>query len=312
MGAQMATDPKPVQRPEDATGKPLPSTRREQLLAQAKLTQSFEPTVQRHAVSKLVFESVLSGACTPAEILEAAYDDSQGYRYWELWLFEPMQIYQFAELLALHTAGTERVRVLDRYLLQIFERLRAAAEAGETWFIGDTSPLVTENWASLALRNSALAVRPREAITWLRENPNARGLVPRIAGEIAGSIVAVNSPTPASASSAQDRIGNSTLFGPDAAFNPEIKALDSVRSAVTLTEVRRRGPKPIKLEKTKEKMRRDIQEGRQTADALKNMFEKDLASSYGVSRDTARRARNAVLSEIVEHSISTNNNTNDK
>ena len=69
ISTQMATDPKPVQRPEDVTGKPLPSTRREQLLAQAKLTQSFEPTVQRNAVSKLMFESVLSGACTPAEIL---------------------------------------------------------------------------------------------------------------------------------------------------------------------------------------------------------------------------------------------------
>ncbi|MGO9047646.1 MAG: hypothetical protein ACLQFW_12280 [Xanthobacteraceae bacterium] len=306
----MATDRKPGQRPEDVNGKPLRSTRREQLLAQAKLTQSFELVAQRNAVSKLMFESVLSGACTPAEILEAAYDDRQGYRYWELWLFEPLQIYQFAELLALHNAGTERVRLLDRYLLQIFERLRAAAEAGETWFIGDTSPLVTENWSSLALRNSALAVRPREAITWMRKNPNARGLVPRIAGEIVGSIVAVNSPTPASASSAQDRIGDSTPF--DAALNPEIKALDIVRSAVTLTEPRRRGPKPTKLEKTKEKMRRDVQEGRQTADALENMLEKDLASSYGVSRDTARRARNAVLSEIVEHSISTNNNTNDK
>src|SRR5690242_15847645 len=113
MGAQMATDPKPAKRSKDVPGKPLPSTRREQLLAQAKLTRGFEPIVQRNAVSKLMFESVLSGACTPAEILEAAYDDSQGYRYWELWLFEPLQIYQFAELLALHNAGTEGVRVLD-------------------------------------------------------------------------------------------------------------------------------------------------------------------------------------------------------
>ena len=131
MGAQMATDPKPVQRPGDSYGKPLPSTRHGTLLAQAKLTQSFQPTVQRHAVSKLVFESVLSGAPTSGDT-GGGLDDSQGYRYWEFWLFEPMQIYQFAELLALHTAGTGRVRVLDRYLLQIFERLRAVPEAGET------------------------------------------------------------------------------------------------------------------------------------------------------------------------------------
>jgi hypothetical protein len=156
-------------------------------------------------VSKLILEGVLSSACTPQEILEAAYGDPLGYRYWELWLFEPLQIYQFAELLALHNAGTDRVPVLDRYLLQIFERLRAAAEAGETWLIGDKSPLFTETWSSLALRNSALAVRPREAIVWMCQNPNARGLVPRIPAQIADSIVSVNSPTPPPASSAQVR-----------------------------------------------------------------------------------------------------------
>ena len=33
------------------------------------------------------------------------------------------------------------------------------------------------------------------------------------------------------------------------------------------------------------------------------MLEKDLAQTYGVSRDTARKARNDVLSEFVENSI---------
>jgi hypothetical protein len=310
----MSTDPKGEKRPGDMTGKRLPFNRREEIMSQAKLTQGFEPATQRSAVSKLMLEGVLSSACTPAEILEAAYGDPLGYRYWELSLFEPLQIYQFAELLALHNAGTERIPVLDRYLLSIFERLRAAAEAGETWFIGDTSPLITEAWSSLALRNSALTVRPREAIAWMCENPNARGLVPRIAGQIAGSIVPVNSPTRVPASSAQDQMGVLTPFDPNAALNAEIKALGNHLPAVRppLGEVRRRGRKSIKLEQTKEKMRRDIQEGRQTADALKNMLEKDLASGYAVSRDTARKARNVVLSEIVADSISTNKNKNDK
>ena len=159
---------------------PLRLARREQLLAQAKATQSFEPVAQRYAVYKLIFESVLSRACTSVEILEAAYHDPQGHRYWELWLFEPLPIYQFAELLALDSAATDGVPVLDRYLFQIFERLRAAAEAGETWFIGDTSPLITETWSSLSLHNSAVAVRPREAIAWMLRNPNARHLVPTV------------------------------------------------------------------------------------------------------------------------------------
>jgi len=50
-------------------------------------------------------------------------------------------------------------------------------------------------------------------------------------------------------------------------------------------------------------MRRDIREGRQTAATLNAMLEKNLVSSYGFSRDTARKARNAVLSEIGENSI---------
>jgi hypothetical protein len=166
---------------------PLRAIRREQLLAQAKLTHSFEPVAQRNAVNKLILESVLSRACTSVEILEAAYGDPQGRRYWELWLFEPLPIYQFAELLALDSAATDRVPVLDRYLFRIIERLRAAAEAGETWLTGDTSPLITETWSSLNLRNSAVAVRPREAIAWMYRNPNARHLLPRVLAGMAES-----------------------------------------------------------------------------------------------------------------------------
>jgi hypothetical protein len=69
------------------------------------------------------------------------------------------------------------------------------------------------------------------------------------------------------------------------------------------SHVRRRGPRATKLEQTKEKMRRDIREGRQTTATLNAMLEKNLASSYSVSRDTARKARDAVLSEIGENSI---------
>lgn len=109
-------DPKGEERPADVIGKPLRATRREQLLAQAKAAQGFDPVAQRIAVNKLIHESVLSRACTTIEIFEAAYQDPQGYRYWELWLFEPLQIYQFAELLALDSAAASGVPVLDRYV----------------------------------------------------------------------------------------------------------------------------------------------------------------------------------------------------
>jgi hypothetical protein len=48
-------------------------------------------------------------------------------------------------------------------------------------------------------------------------------------------------------------------------------------------------------------MRADLRQGRRTVPELKNMLEKNLASTYGVSRDTARKARNAVLSEFGEN-----------
>jgi DNA-binding GntR family transcriptional regulator len=51
----------------------------------------------------------------------------------------------------------------------------------------------------------------------------------------------------------------------------------------------------MKLEQVKEAMRNDIQQGRRTVAELSIMREKDLAAEYRVSRDTARKARKAVL-----------------
>ena len=46
-------------------------------------------------------------------------------------------------------------------------------------------------------------------------------------------------------------------------------------------------------------MRRDFSQ----ASELQNMREKELAAKYGVSRDTARKARDAVVPKIVDNSI---------
>jgi hypothetical protein len=69
------------------------------------------------------------------------------------------------------------------------------------------------------------------------------------------------------------------------------------------TVMRKRGPKPIKFEAAKRKMRDDIAACRSTEMQLRDMKEKTLAGTYGVSRDTARRARDAVLSEFGANSI---------
>jgi hypothetical protein len=61
---------------------------------------------------------------------------------------------------------------------------------------------------------------------------------------------------------------------------------------------RPRGRRPKKLDQVKAAMREDIVRGQKTPHGLRDMREKDLAARYGVSRDTARRARDAVLSEL--------------
>jgi hypothetical protein len=62
---------------------------------------------------------------------------------------------------------------------------------------------------------------------------------------------------------------------------------------------RPRGRKPKKLEQVKQDMREAIRLGQLTPVVLRDMPETNLANQYGVSRDTARKARDAVLSEML-------------
>src|SRR5260370_12496408 len=60
-----------------------------------------------------------------------------------------------------------------------------------------------------------------------------------------------------------------------------------------------RGPKAEKLERVVDAMRLKLQERKTSPDALARQIEKDLAAEYGVSRDTARKARQRVLAGTV-------------
>ena len=66
---------------------------------------------------------------------------------------------------------------------------------------------------------------------------------------------------------------------------------------------RNRGPRPLKLEATKRAIRDDLNAGRHTPTQLRDMKEVALAETYGVSRDTARKALAEVLSGFVGNSI---------
>jgi hypothetical protein len=60
-----------------------------------------------------------------------------------------------------------------------------------------------------------------------------------------------------------------------------------------------RGRRPKVLPRVIEAMRRDIAAKINTIEDLRNEKEESLAYSYGCSRDTARKARNELLSEVV-------------
>jgi hypothetical protein len=64
------------------------------------------------------------------------------------------------------------------------------------------------------------------------------------------------------------------------------------------TNTRNAGRKPKKLDKVKAAMMRDIRECKLSEADLRDMLEKNLAKDYDASRDTVRKARKEVLSEI--------------
>jgi hypothetical protein len=66
---------------------------------------------------------------------------------------------------------------------------------------------------------------------------------------------------------------------------------------------RARGRKPQKRKMVEQAMRSDIREGRLTLAGLQKMLEKELAGTYGVSRDTVRKALKQVVSEYSAESI---------
>jgi hypothetical protein len=72
---------------------------------------------------------------------------------------------------------------------------------------------------------------------------------------------------------------------------------DQPQSDASTSSPRRRGRKPEKLLQVKEAMKSDLLHQRLSVAELEEMLEKTLETRYGVSRATARNAREAVLSE---------------
>jgi hypothetical protein len=115
----------------------------------------------------------------------------------------------------------------------------------------------------------------------------------------------------------QAAIDDHRIFGnEDQRYDPDkVRGLFPARAAsdllplmatVPTAEPRKRGREPKKRQATVARMRKDIASGSLTAKRLSKMFEKELAAEYGVSRDTARKARKIVESGLSSRQIATN------
>ena len=85
---------------------------------------------------------------------------------------------------------------------------------------------------------------------------------------------------------------------PPASVSYEAIPVNRNQRRVTGGPSRPRGPPPLKRQQTIEAMRDNIRQGTITEAQLAAMKEEALSARYGVSRDTARKARKAVLSAL--------------
>jgi len=93
--------------------------------------------------------------------------------------------------------------------------------------------------------------------------------------------------------------GTSAMLETRVAVGPGLRSRAGPQNPCAAGSGRRRGAQPKKFEQARDAMRNDIQQGRCTLTGLRDMLEKNLSATYGgVSRDTARKARRAVLSEF--------------
>jgi Bacterial regulatory proteins, gntR family len=235
-----------------------------QFLVRAKALSEQPEVFRCVAVTQLIGETVAFGVRAEAEVFQAVYGDPRGRKYWEAHLSEAIPAARLAHLLAVHLA--ENAERLSVWKSAILLAIRDAAEAGERWFTGETAPQLAVNYDPTNFEGIyKVKIHPRSAVEWLLSKPKREHLIPESLRQYLQRYTITD---------ANAVPGRST-------FSP-----------------RKRGPKPTKLAQVKAAIMRDIRQSRLTADKLRELLEKDLAATYGVSRDTARRARNEVMSQI--------------
>jgi hypothetical protein len=128
-------------------------------------------------VALLMSEAIAFGVRAEADIFQAAYGDPSGRKYWDAHLSEPIPVHLLAYILSAHLA--EKIEQLEMGKIAIIRAFRDAAEAGERWFIGDTTPLLALNDGQTKFGNlGQVKVHPLAAVEWLLSKPKREHLVP--------------------------------------------------------------------------------------------------------------------------------------
>jgi hypothetical protein len=117
------------------------------------------------------------GVRSEAEIFQIVYGDPSGRRYWYAHLSEPISVFKLAHILSGHLA--ESVEQLEMAKIAIIRAFRDAAKAGESWFVGETSPLLAADYGEPDFKEIAkVKVHARAAVEWLLNKPEREHLVP--------------------------------------------------------------------------------------------------------------------------------------
>ena len=113
---------------------------KQRFLDRAKALSNVAEVFRCVQVTLLICETVAFGVRAEAEIFQAAYGDPSGRKYWDAHLSEPIPVYTLAHVLSAHAA--EKAEQLEMARIAIIRAFRDAAEAGERWFTGETTPLL--------------------------------------------------------------------------------------------------------------------------------------------------------------------------
>jgi hypothetical protein len=150
---------------------------KQRFVDRAKALSSVAEVFRCQQVTLLICETIAFGVRDEAEIFQAAYGDRGGRKYWDAHLSEAITVYSLAHVLSAHLAET--VQQLEMARIAIIRAFRDAADAGERWFTGDTSPLLAVEDGQTNFEELAkVKVHPSAAVEWLLSKPKREHLVP--------------------------------------------------------------------------------------------------------------------------------------